>query len=318
MLIFLYGPDAYRVRAATQQIVQRYKEKHKSGVNLYSCDLAEGESAWTTLESAAKSVSFLDEVKLVVVRNVFSSKDNAVRIEKMCEEHELQTLKDVVLLISEVIDDKTALSVGKTFLSTLKNSAKPLEYFDFLSGARLNTWIKNEAMRNGATIEPAAVEALLDVVGVDSWSLANEITKLSNYTKQIKVKDVAVLVSGKTDLNIFNFTDALGEKNKAKAFAILSQELAYGRDPYYLLSMVIFQFRNLLMLRSLAEHTSSSADAAKKSGLHPFVTRKLFSNIKKFDLDELKNRYSRLSDIDIGIKEGRLDLEEELYNFVLK
>lgn len=314
MLIFLYGPDAYRVRAATHQIVQKYKDKHQSGVNFFNFDLRE-DGGLDKLKDAVKSISFFGEVKLIIANGVFSSKDIAREVEEICQNYSVDTIGEVVLLVMEVMSEKEISAKNKKLFETLKGKGKPVQYFDFLSGAQLTGWINKEAAQLGAEIDSRASALLIERAGGDSWALHNEIYKLAAYSKKINENNVVAMVSGKIDPNIFDFTDALAGQDRKRAFTLLAEELEAGKDPHYLLSMVIFQFRNLLILKDLT--LRSAVSAASKYGMHPFVARKLSASIKKFDSEYLKERFLHLQAIDMGSKEGILNLEDELYNFVL-
>jgi len=110
---------------------------------------------------------------------------------------------------------------------------------------------------------------------------------------------------------------ALANKQKAKSFEILFKELSGGREPHYIFSMIVYQFRNLLAVKDLAERGLNLSAIQQKLKLHPFVARKLVAASQKFSLPDLKAKYQMLCGLDIAFKEGRVDLTDSLYNFVL-
>jgi DNA polymerase-3 subunit delta len=71
--------------------------------------------------------------------------------------------------------------------------------------------------------------------------------------------------------------------------------------------MFIYQVRSLLKLRDLTEKGVPFYALAKQSGLHPFVVKKSWSQIRNFSLDQLKKIYRRLLEIELALKTGRLD-----------
>lgn len=318
MLIFLYGPDSYRLYQAAKTITDKYKTKHKSGVNFFYLDALEN-GALSEFEDAVKTNSFFNETRLIVFKNIFSQSLLAGKVLDLIKRYELDSSKETVILAVDNKSQKDITSSAKNLFSFLLDKSSPIKNFDFLSGAKLENWVKKEFEARNCSVGPQAVKKLINLVGNDSWALANEIEKLSNYKRGgvVQEPDIGVLVSERTELNIFDFIDALAAKNQAKATELLYKEIAGGRDPYYILTMIIYQFRNLLLVKDLALRDLSSAEIAKKAGIHPFVVRKAVQSGSKFSVDELKRLYARLLDFDVATKMGKIDLIDSLYNFVL-
>ena len=68
MLIFLYGPDTYRIKEKTEEIIAEYKKKYSSGLNLTKIDMSEKDIS--DLRAATEVVSMFFEKKLVVLNNI--------------------------------------------------------------------------------------------------------------------------------------------------------------------------------------------------------------------------------------------------------
>lgn len=318
MLIFLYGPDSYRLMQAKRALAARYKAKYPSGINLIRLDLAEA-NGQDDLESALKSSSFFNEHRLVVCKNIFAKKATAESIAKYIEQYRLADLPDITLMAIEDLSDKDLLSKNRPLFKLLSEKSRTVKTFEFLGRPGLSGWVKNEFQSRDCSIRNDALEVLIDLVGNNSWALINEIDKLSAYKKagEITTHDIGLLVSSGTGLNIFDLIDALGSRKYSRTLELLHHELRTGRDPYYILTMITSQLRNLLILKGLLEKGCSQAEAAKKSGLHPFVVKKALSNVGRFDLVELKGIYSRLLTIDTSFKTGRLDLQDSLYGLAI-
>ena len=318
MLIFLYGPDSYRLYQAVGTITDKYKTKHQSGVNFFYLDALEN-GALAKFEDVVKTNSFFNETRLIVFKNILSQNLLSGKILDLVKRYELDLSKETVILAVDNKNQKDVTSSAKSLFRFLLDKSSPVKNFDFLSGAKLENWAKKEFEAQKCSIGPQAVKKLINLVGNNSWALANEIEKLSNYKRGgiVEEPDIDILVSERTELNIFDFIDALAGKNQAKAAELLYKEITGGRDPYYILTMIIYQFRNLLLVKDLALRNLSFLDIAKKAGIHPFVVRKAIQSSNKFSVDELKKLYARLLDFDIATKMGKIDLIDSLYNFVL-
>ena len=118
--------------------------------------------------------------------------------------------------------------------------------------------------------------------------------------------------------NNFALTDAIANKEKIKALALLDQRLSEGEDPQAILGLVAYQFRVLLKIKSLVKKAVPYGSLARLANLHPFVIRKNYENARRFELEDLKRIYRELCDADINTKNGTLNLSDFLFSFLMK
>lgn len=100
--------------------------------------------------------------------------------------------------------------------------------------------------------------------------------------------------------HVFNFLDALGYKNKQKTFLELHRLLDQGESPIYLLTMMVWQVRNLLRVKLYN-------GGGPKPKMNPFVLRKTKSQVKNFEEEELVGVFHRLLEAEIKLKTTQLD-----------
>ncbi|OGM99193.1 MAG: DNA polymerase III subunit delta [Candidatus Yanofskybacteria bacterium RIFCSPLOWO2_01_FULL_41_34] len=316
MIIFLYGPDSYRLKQNSRIVLDNYRKKHSDGI-FFKFDLSNIDEI-AKAEDAVKSGSLFGEIKLIVIKNSFFNKAGSDRMGNLIKAQNLLKEKDTVLLFVENQDEKE-LAKNKTLFNLLAGKDSMVKNIEYLEGEKLVKWIRGEFVSRNCLIEPDAIKELVITRGNDSWALINEIEKLSNYSGQTTItkKDVALLGFKKIDLNIFDFVDAIAGKNKLKAYEILFKEIQNGRDPYYLLTMIVYGFRNLLAVKDLSARGMSLSDITKRVRLHPFVAKKSYQSADRFSLEELRKVYGRLLDLDTRSKEGVLNLTDSLFSFVL-
>ncbi|MGD0576808.1 MAG: DNA polymerase III subunit delta [Candidatus Staskawiczbacteria bacterium] len=304
MIYFLYGEDSYRSKRKLEEIIEGYKKVHKSGLNLIYINAKEKDFA--DFYSNFKIASMFVEKKLIVLKNVF---ENAKFQEEFLEDiKSLENLKDIVV----VYEDCTADQRTK-FFKALQKYAKCQE-FEYLTPLNLKKWINVEFEKNKVKINPDALDLLAEFVRTDLWQMANEINKLSNYKRGnvIKKEDVELLVKPNIQNDIFKTIEALAGKNKKQALNLLHKHLDEGEVPLYLISMITYQFRNLLIIKELIEKRVPYQAIAKKSGLHPFVVQKTFYACNQFSLAELKKIYRKIFQADSDIKTGKIEAETAL------
>lgn len=300
MIIFLYGEDNFRSLQKLKKIVARYQDIHKTGLDLKFFDFQKDN--FEDFRNQFHTRSMFKEKKLFVLKNSFSSpqfKEKFLLIQK-----EFLKSQSTILFY-----EKGDVSAKDPFFVFLQKNSRSQE-FSLLKGKKLENWIKKEAAKYKAEIEPAAVGLLMQYVDNDLWQLSNELKKLVSYKqhpKKIKItkEDVKTLIPQKTELNIFKTIDFIAEKQKQKALSLIHKHLEKGDSPLYLLTMINFQFRNLLMIK----------DRIKKGGelkglnLHPFIIKKSYQLCQKFTLEELKKIYQKIFQADLAIKTGQIEPE---------
>jgi len=79
---------------------------------------------------------------------------------------------------------------------------------------------------------------------------------------------------------------------------------------------LVYQLRNSLIVKDLLSRKLTPSEVAKKAKIHPFVVSKLSKSLSQTTQD-LEAKFRSLAQIEILSKQGRLDVEESLYNFVL-
>lgn len=191
----------------------------------------------------------------------------------------------------------------EVFVVSEKKIKKGLE-FKPLQGNEIRGWIQDEVKKQGYSIAPDAL-ALLAERYVDSWQTKLELEKLCNYAyekKKITAADLDAISYVATKENIFQLTDAIANRQKGDAVLLLDRQLASGADPYYLFSMIVFQFRNML--------------APKCSGVHPYAASKAQAAAKRFEPAVLTGLYRSLHQLEIDAKTGQRDITDGLYQFV--
>ncbi len=300
MIIFLYGPDNYRLREKLKDIVEQYKKSHKSGLNLKFLDGAKLD--YQDFKEKFQQTPMFKEKKLVVLKDILGNRE----FKKLfLENYQKFAKSDDIIVFCEEKEVSTKNPLAKLLLKEAKTQDFPL-----LNGVKLKNWIRKEFEKYSLKTDDRIVEKLSNYVGNDLWQLANEIKKLAAYKKRGKVsnRDIDLLVKPKIEPDIFKTVDAIAQRDKKTALALIHQHLEKGDNPVYLLYMINYQFRNIMAVKDLLERGKSPGQAK----LHPFVVRKSRELAQKFTLDELKKIYQKIFKADFNIKTGKLEPEAAL------
>lgn len=317
MLIFFYGLDHFRSQEKTNQLKERFLKTDNSGSGLSCVDFDE-KATLRDLTEALSSGGLFSTKRFVIVRNCIASAplDMQKEIIALLKKHNaLADDKDLVVLFWEQSEPKK----NNALFTYLSKTAKK-ELFAPLSGTTLNKWIQQRiAFHNDKlSIEPQALQALAALGGEDLVRLDNEIAKLSQYVyTTIKKEDVEILVRSEEDATIFETVEALTGGDKKRALELFHGQLSKGEDAYYILSMYVYQIRNLLKIADCVERGNTNYfNIAKEIKLHPFVVQKALPHVHKLSLAKIKQMFSTLADIDLSAKTGKVDLILALDMFI--
>lgn len=319
MIIFLYGEDSYRSRQKINEIIDRYRQKHKTGFNLrrIAFNPPAGRGEFDTFKKAVETQSMFDEKKLIIIENILGQKGGFLEeILGYLKRSGIVKDKEVVVVFyeSNKADKRGALFkflVGKDISS---------QEFQVLDQRRLEGWIEKEVARRGGKIDPGATRKIGEDVGGDLWRLSGEIEKMVSFRQEcpIRKEDVSLFIKPKINNNIFDTIEALARRDRKSALRLLCRHLDEGENEIYLLTMFIYQFRNLLVVKDLADQGLSYSEIGKRTKLHPFVVKKSFQQIKNFSADALKAIYRRLAELDMEIKTGKIEPRAALEMVVLE
>lgn len=300
MILFLHGTDSYRMQERLQFLRSAFQEKYdEKGMNVSTVDGANIDI--DEFRKHVHSLGLFSQKRFVVLRNPWSAAKDLQ--EQLITELD-RIGADTILC---VVADPPPRKDNKLF-KRLSACDKVEEYND-LSPTQLRAFIRLQAKEHGASsIEPAAVELLAANVGNDLWRMSTEIKRLAHYDQSITAAAVRSLVDAVIDDNIFNLTDAIGQRNAKRATTLLEDQFATGANEQYLIAM-------------LGKHIGTLIKALKTNGkglkLHPYVLRKALDQSRHFDEQTLLRLYWRLLEIDEQLKTTNADGHTLLQLFVL-
>jgi len=321
MIIFIYGPDNYRSQLKLREIIEYYKKSHKSGVDLKTLDLKEKDPQ--SLKEEFFSASIFKEKKLLILKNTF--------LNKKFKDYFLKNYKSFIDLKNIILFYEEGDVPQNDSLFKFLNKYGKSQEFKVLGGQILKNWVKEEFNKHNVDTEKGVIEKIIDYAGANSWVLSNEIKKIASYAgagvlkkdnkknrKEIKIQDVELLVKPVIETDIFRTIDAIAQKNKKQALKLIHQHLERGDSPFYLLSMMIFQFRNLTIVKNLIEKNKPYYSILKLSKLHPFIVKKSYFQSREFTSQELKKIYQKVFQADLAIKKGKIEPEAALDSLILE
>lgn len=310
MVYFLYGTDTFRSRRKLNEIIAKFKEKQGSDVN-FQRFCAPHFSAGQFLD-AVQSVGFFSSKRLVVV-------------EKLLSEGSRELQQDVAESLAQIPEEVLVVfweegTPEKSPLYPLLCQPKVSQEFATLDQSELEKWILEEANRLGCLIEPEAVCRLAEISLGDLWLVSTELEKLACLRAGLKITaaDISKTFAHKKQIKIFELTDALVQKKVKIALESLHRLLDQGESEQRIISMLSYQLRNMAIIKDLLERKYTPRQIAQISKLHSFQIKKITAGLQLFTLDEIRNLYEKLLELDYLIKTGRVEATLGLEKFLIE
>jgi len=319
MIILLYGKDEFRSTLKLAEIKNKFLEKNKEGGTLFVFDFPESPMKSEDIIPKLMTGGLFSNKKLAVFKNTLENK-NIVENEEFLvfvKKIKKEEIKDLTVVFWEPAKFEKKTKLAKYLLANSKSQA-----FEFLEGAKFLNWIRDEIKNRSqgeTSITPLALQKLASFAGSEDLSLlSNEIEKLTSFRAkgEISDADIDLLVRSQISTEIFKTIDALAMGDRKTAVKLLHDHLSSGDDPFYLLSMYFYQFRNLIKVKPLAEKNIPEREIALKLKLHPYVVRKSVQQGRNFSLEKLKNIYKLLCEMDFRAKTGKAEINLALDQFI--
>ncbi len=307
-----FGEEDFLVQRAVKTKKEEFLKKNsQSSVEIFDG----GENiVEDLLLSIGQGGGLFAKKKMVILRDVFNY--DKVDQEKILDflKKKNNSLNDIELIISW----RGKIKANKLLNFLKKNEQK--QEFKKITLFETEKFIQDK-LEGLNEVESGAMKKLALLYGKNLWVLDRELEKLINFKSGEKITedDLKEMSDGEVGVKIFDLVDAIGNQNKKRAYELLDSLFKKGEDGFYILSMMIFQIRNLsLVLDCQNKGIFNQQEIAQKTGLHPFVVQKALAQLSRFNVDRLKKIYKRALFLDINSKSGRININEALEDFIIK
>lgn len=311
MIAFIYGEDNFRSAEKLKQLKEEFFKKNTSNASSSVFDFSE-EDYWPKLKAALKSKGLFSQNSLIIIKNLLSQEGLNSRFEIIeFLENQFKSIdySDDFIIFWEGSKIKKN---DKIFKWLIKNSKS--QEFNKLEGLLLKKWVEEKFLNFNIKVDGEVSNNLINNKNGDLSAIDKEILKIANYIGENEIKEdlsgqVTKLINSSVEANIFQTVELISSGNKKQALEMLHRQLEQGDDPFYILSMYIYQIRNLLKIAEFYFQGSlNNIEISKIIKLHPFVVQKGIQQLRNLDFNKLKEIYKKLEKIDEDAKRGRKDI----------
>ena len=297
----LVGPERFRTDRALQAIRDAVLDPATSGWNFEPFGGKDAKAV--KILAAAQTPPMMGRGRLVLVRNVEAL--DAAEQDALAPYVEDPSPTTTMVLLADKLD-------GRRKLAAAARKAKALFDAPAIREREVAGWAMRIAKSLGNDLEGAAAQALVECCGTDLYLLDDSLQRLSLYVgekRPITAAAVGACIAPLRSGNVFELVDALGQRQAARALALLG-ELMDAREPA--LRILYWMARHVRQL--IVARQTPGPELPGRLGVPPFVANKLAQQARGMPAGTLERALGVLATTDLELKGAkrpdRLVLEE--------
>jgi len=188
-------------------------------------------------------------------------------------------------------------------------------------------WVTETAAAGDVKVEPDAARELVDALGGDLMMIANELEKLLLYVgekKRVTLGDVETTVLAAKQRTLYELTDAISSKNRARALEVLDAILSAGEGDEAAIGhlyMLAKTFRQMLVILERNVRDSRAIWQALWQGFRvpPFAAEDLIRQARRYKSRREITRALRLiAKADLALRSNPASKRLVLENLVME
>ena len=297
----IIGSDRPKVRRAVVRLRDRVIAESGSDINVstFEVDSSATAEALRTVIDATATPGFALGTRLLLVLGAHHFR--------------VAQRKQLIAYIQDPMPDTCLALEGEKWakddaLYKAVHKAGQVLSYDLPKKYEMAGWVRKRAEALGLPLGTPVAKHLLDVCGQEPSTierLERELEKLAMYCggAEATVADVDEICTPDDEARIFDLMDAVGNRDRTKAFQLLETIFASGNAKDDANPVLFSLKRHIEQLdRALRLGTSDQATAAKQLGVHPFTAKKLLDQRQRYDRRRIGRAYRALAVAETGMR----------------
>jgi DNA polymerase-3 subunit delta len=171
-----------------------------------------------------------------------------------------------------------------------------------------------EAKQLGFALEPAAARVLVDRMGANPVRLRNELERLALWAGEggaVTAADLDAMVSDTSEAAVWALSDALLERDPAKANRLAEQLVSQGESVTGLVYGLASRLRKACAAAAQLEEGVPPKQVEAGLGMHPYAAKQLVARVGRASAEDLRTATTVLADLEVWCR-GGADYGDEL------
>ncbi|OGP12936.1 MAG: DNA polymerase III subunit delta [Deltaproteobacteria bacterium RIFCSPLOWO2_02_FULL_50_16] len=290
MIYLLYGAESFlldRFLASLESNVL------KGGIRDFNRDLFSGKTATAkSIIEASLTLPMMAEKRMILVREAeFFNKNDQEKLMAATDQIPETT---VLVFVAHKIDRrqlfwqhliKKANVKPKSETSVPEAPAVLIREFKPLYPREIPSWIHEESRRMSVTLDPEAIQILVELIGTHLVDLSYTLEKLILYAsprQSITIEDVEAVICDVAVRSVFDLADAIGQGNWGRSLYFLEKILVSSEEPALrVLSLILRHFRILLKAKEAETKRMPQMELARFLGVSPYFVNNYQSQAQR-------------------------------------
>ena len=306
----LHGEERYLIMhyaRAIEDAVSKETENFK--------DLFDGLVPAHDIIMAAETLPFFSGYRLVYVRDsrLFATgrKEDS---EKMADYLPKIPNDTIMVFVESEVDRRSKLYKQITKTGCVIDCQPP-------TPQTLISWVTRLAKEKEKILPSSASQHFIRTVGTSMATLSQEMYKLISYCGErtdITTTDIDAICTPTLESRIFELIKAMCNKRIEEALARYRDMLVLKESPIMILTMIIRQFRILLLTKCAKEKGMTIMQTAKEFNLRDFIVHEALVQGQLFTIEELINALKYCQDVDKNSKTSVVSPELGVEMLIIK
>lgn len=299
-ITLISGEEGYMIDHLTKYMTENFLMPTYTDFNLTIIDQS---TDMDEIIGTSMTLPFFDERRIILFQ--YSGMLKSIKDDQ--EEKLLNLIADMPPHLFIIFAEKE-LDKRKRIYKALSKAADVVTV-DRLTRQELVKWVVKRFKLYQKDVDLHVVNHLIEMVNYldpDSnknlYDLDNIIRMMSGVQDKITEKTVNQYIEVPIEHNIFKLMDAISMGKMSDAITILNHFIENGEPEIKIFFMISQQFRNIFKIKLLLDGGYTSATAAAKLDIHPFVAKKAGNFASQFSVRQLTSILSILEETDQGMK----------------
>jgi DNA polymerase-3 subunit delta len=221
-------------------------------------------------------------------------------------------LEAVVAAIGALPPDLTVVLIARAkapakLAKAVKAAKGEIHEFEAPKARDMPRLLVDDARRLGFALEPAAARTLVDRMGANPVRLRNELERLALWAGAgglVTAADLDAMVSDTSEAAVWALSDALLERDPAKAASIAERLVSQGENVTGLIYGLASRLRKACAAAAQIERGVAPKQIESGLGMHPYAARQLVARLGRTSVEDLQEATIALADLEVWCRGG--------------
>ncbi|HEX6228291.1 MAG TPA: DNA polymerase III subunit delta [Solirubrobacterales bacterium] len=221
-------------------------------------------------------------------------------------------LDEVAAALAELPADLTVVLIARAkapakLLRAVKAAKGEIHEFTAPKPREIPRTLVSEAKRLGFRLEPAAARMLVERMGTDSLRLQNELRRLALWAGEggeVSAADLDAMISDNSEAAVWSLSDALLERDPAKAVRIGERLIAQGENVTGLIYGLASRLRKACAAAAQLEDGMPARQVESSLDMHPYAAKQLVGRLRDTSLEDLHDATAAVADLEVWCRGG--------------